>query len=1084
MHELALPVVCVLGQPRIEVGRTVLPLGGQRARLLVGLAVAGGALSVDEVADVLWAGQPPSSWRGALRVVVHDLRRLLQQVGIAPEIIKRSGPILLLEHAAEGCAVDLWLARDAAWQASSALEAGNPAAARSLASQVDSGLAQGILPGIDGEAVAAMRAHVVRERVRNLEVLVRSAHALGDATTVLEAAERGLELDPTNQPLCQEGMAAAEAVGATARGLALYARLRAALASELGVSPSNAVAASYARLIAANDGAPRSRGGGQLPEPLSVRGQVVGRAGELAQLCALWRRVERGEGLAAVVLGAAGIGKTTLLGELAGVTSGRGGRVVYGRERDPSGHELAAIVEALADYRAACLRRGAPLELGALGADLEALLGQQRPVRLTPRSRRLRLSQAVHGWWAALGARVPTLIVLDDLQWSSPTTAGVLADLATEGVPEGVLVVGAARAAGVSLPGSIASMLSWGARRLDLGPLSLDAVGELLASIDHRAARFATEVWLASGGNPERVRELVPLVKAGADAGQSVRARLSVARLSPSARRVVAALAVLGRAASVATVLEVAGLGELTVLEELLAGGVVDVREDGTLALAHDLLGEDALGALAADERIGLHARAAEVLSRRGVSSYRLAHHLAQAASMVSGARLASTRWQAARDAAAIGAYEDALAELDALERCLPEGAIDELERLMLRVECWSALGDPRLRDAAVELIRLAVTRGKIAAAASTAEIMTAALIPTLVGREDAVLTASLDDALRRARRHQHIATLASALALSRVWTAPAVERRRLARRALAALARLGEQASSPLVIATLTRAHLGSLEAAHPAERLASARRILELAARMHDTEAVARAHVLVHDALVELGHLDEADLELQAARLCAAALDDQIRWEVAIRDAGRCIMAGRLADAERATEQALAMPRSARLREGAAAVYGAHLMLIRDAQGRLAELADAFLEFRRAQEGWVVWDAAETRIALAAGDRERATELLARGIAALEDPSATDITWLARILQYAWVAADLADTEAAARLTRLLARFRGTLHWSVCLSLGPIDLVLARLLRLVDPSRARSPLERARRQLAHPGIALWRAMLEECAP
>jgi DNA-binding SARP family transcriptional activator len=1077
------PLVSVLGHPRLALGRSTLPLGGQRARLLVALAVAGGTLSVDELADVLWERERPSSWRGALRVLVHDLRRILLGVGLTPAVLQRSGPILLLEPAAAGGEVDLWLARDAAGRARSALESGDPAAARALAGQVEASFAQGILPGVEDDAVIALRARVVRERVRNLELLARSARALGDAATALEAAERGLELDPTNQPLCQEGMAAAEAGGAAARGLVLYARLRSALASELGISPSSAVAASYARLIAANDGGPRSRERAQLPAPLGVRGPVVGRAGELSQLCALWGRVERGEGLAAVVLGAPGIGKTTLLGELASVVSGRGGRVLYGRECDPAGHELAALLEALDCYRADCLRRGGPFELGSLGADLEALLGQQRSIRLKPRSRRLRLSQAVHEWWAALGSRSPTLIVLDDLQWASPTTAGIMADLAVEGLPEGVLVVGAARTARSLLPDSIASMLSWGARRLDLGPLGPEAVGELLGSIDRRAARFATEVWLASGGNPERVRELVVLLDSQESEGSNLRARSVMARLSSSARRAVAALAVLGRAAPAATVLEVAGLGDVAVLEEVRAGGVVEVRDNGTLALAHDLLGEDALRALEADERIRLHARAAEVLSRRGVSSHRLAHHLAQAAPMIPGARLASTRWHAAREAAAVGAYEDALAELDALERDHPGEAVDELDRLVLRLECWSALGDPRLQGVAVEIIELAVARGRIGVAASAAEVVTAALIPTLVGREDPALTARLEQALRRARRPEHIATLASALALSRVWTAPAVERRRLARRALAALVRLDEQAPSPLAIATLTRAHLGSLEAAHPAERLLSARRILELANSVRDTEAVARAHVLVHDALVELGHLDEADLELQAARLCAAALDDQIRWEVAIRDAGRRIMAGRLADAERAAEQALAVPRSASLREGAAAVYGAQLMLIREAQGRLVELADAFLEFRRAQAGWVVWDAAEARIALAAGDTERARELLARGLLALEEPSATDITWLARMLQYAWVATELGDAEAAARLVRPLARLRGTLHWSVCLSLGPVDLLLARLLLLVDASRARSPRERARRQLAHPGLALWRAKLEEFA-
>lgn len=647
--------------------------------------------------------------------------------------------------------------------------------------------------------------------------------------------------------------------------------------------------------------------------------------------------------------------------------------------------------------------------------------------------------------------------------------------------PEGVLVVGAARSTGSALPPSIGSLVSWGARTIELGPLALDAVADLLGSTGHDAARVAAEVWLASGGNPERVWELAELVVNPGARGRSGLARLDVDRLSPPARRIVRAAAVLGRATPASVVFDVADTDDVAALQEAQAAGVLGLSQGGSVVLRHDLLREDVLAQAGTDEKVRLHARAAEALAKGGTSSHTLVHHLARAAPVVSPERLAKARLSAAREAASLGAYEDALSALDAWRVERSDGGADDLDALVLRVECLSALGDPRLRDAVVELLERAVVLRRIAAAATAAEIVTAALIPTLVGREDPAITTRLQAALERARRPEHIASLASALALSRVWTASARDRRALARRAVAALDRRGGQGADALALATLTRAHLGSLEAAHPAHRLASARRILALARSTHDIEGVARGHLLAHDALVELGHLDEADLELQAARLCAAALDDQVRWEVEIREAGRRLMAGRLRDAEAAAEQALVTVRAEILREGAAAVYGAQLMMVREAEGRLGELADAVAEFRRVQHEWTVWDAAEARIAVALGDQGRARELLARGVAELEDPVRTDITWLARAVQYAWVAGDVRDVEMAQRLVALLAPYRGTVHWSVCVSLGPVDLLLARLLMLADPRRASTPLERARRLLANDGLAYWRARLAD---
>ena len=60
----------------------------------------------------------------------------------------------------------------------------------------------------------------------------------------------------------------------------------------------------------------------RLPAPLELMGEsstLVGRQRELHQLLPAWRRVVAGETLVTVVTGEAGIGKSRLVAELAGI---------------------------------------------------------------------------------------------------------------------------------------------------------------------------------------------------------------------------------------------------------------------------------------------------------------------------------------------------------------------------------------------------------------------------------------------------------------------------------------------------------------------------------------------------------------------------------------------------------------------------------------------------------------------------------------------------------------------------------------------------------------------------------------------
>ncbi len=68
-------------------------LGGRRAHIvLVALALEGGTLSGDRLADLVWEGGPPATWPAALRGVVGGLRAVLRGIGIDDQALLTTVP--------------------------------------------------------------------------------------------------------------------------------------------------------------------------------------------------------------------------------------------------------------------------------------------------------------------------------------------------------------------------------------------------------------------------------------------------------------------------------------------------------------------------------------------------------------------------------------------------------------------------------------------------------------------------------------------------------------------------------------------------------------------------------------------------------------------------------------------------------------------------------------------------------------------------------------------------------------------------------------------------------------------------------
>lgn len=207
--------------------------------------------------------------------------------------------------------------------------------------------------------------------------------------------------------------------------------------------------------------------GAELPQSAAPqRPPMIGRGAELAELQDLLARAATGRRQIVFVTGEPGIGKTTLIDELAegmpGAWVGRGQCI----EHYGSGEPYLPVMEALAriartdahEQLAAVLRRVAPswlLELPALLDSQEREALQRQGLGLT-RERRLReLAEALEALTTSRAAgRDPPLLVLvlEDLHWTDPSTIELLTMLARRADRARLLVVGSYRSVDATAP--------------------------------------------------------------------------------------------------------------------------------------------------------------------------------------------------------------------------------------------------------------------------------------------------------------------------------------------------------------------------------------------------------------------------------------------------------------------------------------------------------------------------------------------------------------------------------------------------------------------------------------------------------
>jgi AAA ATPase domain len=488
---------------------------------------------------------------------------------------------------------------------------------------------------------------------------------------------------------------------------------------------------------------------------------------------------------------------------------------------------------------------------------------------------RLRVFDAVGRLLGRATAAGPVLIIVDDLQWSDPSTLDLLRFLTGQSDPGGLLLVGAYRPD--ELPTGTAervAALASAGQSLALPGLTAGEVGELVAAVAGvpAAARWAALVHSRSGGHPFYARELSQLVAAGARPdGVPVAVRevitRRVSRLSAGAADLLTVASVAGTELLPDVLAEVtaASLPSVTgLVEEATAAGVVSTGS-GATRFAHDLYRESIYASVPPGRRLELHHAVATALVHRHergavVFPAELARHFI-AAVPVAGVQPA-LRWaRAAADADRNRfAFAEAAAHLARL-RAAATGAGARLTDTEL-VDVLTAEADLRLRAGDATLARqlLDDAWNRAGGTGEPDRIGAVALGLDRIGARFAMprtdLVAALDRALRAlagtgtAVEAQVTAALARQLQHSVPKDRPRAGP--LAERAVA----IARTLDDPATLASCLLAQHDALWTPGTAtRRVAIAGEIAELAERAADPERRAQALLLAASAQLEAG-------------------------------------------------------------------------------------------------------------------------------------------------------------------------------------------------------------------------------------
>jgi DNA-binding SARP family transcriptional activator/tetratricopeptide (TPR) repeat protein len=1053
-------------------GRHVTPaLRGRQGRILLAYLVLnrGRPVSRDELIAAIWPESPPSDPSAALRTQLSRLRAALGSGSLAG----RDAVELRLP---ENIWIDVEAADRAIVAAGAALGAADWKDAWVHAHIALNIAGRPFLAGFEAPWVDETRHELEELHLRAREIIARAGIGLGGSE--LAGAERAARALIREAPFRESGyvllMRALVASGNAAEALRTYDDLRNLLAEELGSAPGAEAQGLHRKLLgggAVEDEGPAPKSAAEKPAvpsegehparlPLPTwlvprrRSPFIGRAAELERLERLWGEA-REEGVRNLVFlgGDPGVGKTRLATEFAAGVHEGGGGVLYGRADERASFDFQPFVEALRHWvlnsPTAEIERDLGPHAGVLAGlipEISVQLSEAAPE--ASENGKERLFEAVAGCFAALSARRPLLLVLDDVHWADPGSLTMLRHVARSPHRTALMILAAYRETEPSeaLAETLADLGREGLfERQHLSGLGVPEVRELIASIRGSSPEpgLTEAIQAETGGNPFLIEALVHHISASGEGGaigqrpgaiyasgvpDLVREAIDhrVGELGEGPARVLEVASVIGSEFDSELAIEVCEMpGEdvIAALETAVAAGLLaDVP--GTLeryAFSHALFRQTVYAGVSRRRRAALHRRLAEVLECHHGND---PHHVSELARHYAGAGPAAAgkalEFGVRAGAGALGSlsfekaiehYAEALGALDASGQGEPK----------LRLELLLALGEAEWRGGELESSRETfASAARVARSSGDAEgLARAALGFCGFGSENA-----------EGRPNDAAELLAAALAAA----PPAVLCARLKLR-LAQLSRAGgeKQRAAQLGREALELAEgsgdpdtlaLALIErwAAEPGpggseQRLAVSVRLAGIIPELRDRDIEIQARFLLVLAALQSADFAELDVAIaEHARIAERMKQAPGRLRSRALMTARSLMEGQFADAERLTAEVLELGAWAEVPD-ALTYTSFELAVLRWEQGRLGETEELLRDLISRRGQGPVWHSFLALLLTEAGRPEEAREELD---AAAERAAAS--RGLAAQAIAAIAVAALGDRERAAKLHREL--------------------------------------------------------------
>ncbi len=583
--------------------------------LLAYLAVSGAQpRQREELATLLWGNAADADARNSLRQTIFLIRRALPGAGVDYLVVRRDS--LALDPANVRVDVARFERR---------VIEGTP---ESLAAAVDlyhGDFLQGFgldEPGFEDWMTAE------RERLRGVmrgalaRLLARHTED-GHVDLALEVGRRLLALDPLDEPTHRALMRLSARQGRHAAAQRQYQLCVSVLERELGVEPDAETRALFRSLVRARGASAVSMA--VVSEGHDVETPLIGRDEERRRLEEAMAAGERG---VVAILGDAGIGKTRLVRELAGIAAAGGVRVIVGRCHD---------AERILPFRpwVEALRAGGlasdPAAVAHLApvwrAELARLFPESAPdaAPASAADNVLQLFEALARLILDAAAHTRLTIILEDFQWADEMSVRFLSFVAHRIPDRSILVAVTAReeeTEDVPLLSRLFRELDREGRlvRLALAPLGRAATDRLVATLARsgidgaRLAALAERVWTVSEGNPFVV---VEMMRAARSVGPTpdlphrvqdlIAGRLE--RLSEPAGELVSLAAMIGGVFDFALLARAAGVDEAAAaaaVEELVRRRVLHGIDDG-FGFVHERVREVAYRRLLPLRRVRLH---------------------------------------------------------------------------------------------------------------------------------------------------------------------------------------------------------------------------------------------------------------------------------------------------------------------------------------------------------------------------------------------------------------------------------------------------------------------------------------------